>query len=111
VATAAPVAVAGGASFTPAPAVDSVRTPSPRPTGTVTVHAYSEYKCQEGDTLQNIAKRAYGSEAYAEALFNYNRRDAQPNTISEQGTVKPGGILFIPDLKYLENTHGALINR
>jgi hypothetical protein len=75
------------------------------------VHAYTEYTCQAGDTLQSICRTAYGSERYAGALYNYNRRDAAPNAISEFGEVKPGASLFLPDKRHLEDAYGALIDR
>jgi nucleoid-associated protein YgaU len=107
----APVASAGG-TFSPLPVRDPTARPSgPRPIQTVTVHAYTQYTCQTGDTLQSICQRAYGSERYANALFNYNRRDAAPNTISEFGDIKVGANLFLPDKKHLEDAYGALIGR
>jgi hypothetical protein len=104
-----PVASGGAASL---PAVREPARPAvPRPAGSVTVHAYTEYTCQAGDTLQSISQRAYGSERYANALSNYNRRDAAPNTLSESGDIKAGGVIFLPDKRHLEDAYGALIDR
>jgi hypothetical protein len=106
-----PTPVASGGAATLPPVREPARPAVPRPAGSVTVHAFTEYTCQAGDTLETICQRAYGSERYAKALSNYNRRDAAPNAISEFGDVKVGANIFLPDKRHLEDAYGALIDR
>ncbi len=102
-----PVAIAGP------PAAATSPPAALRPSGAVTSHQFQTHTCQAGETLQSICSHYYGSEAYATALDQYNRKEAWgPNTLSQNdGRIVPGGKLIIPDRRYLEVAYSVFIRQ
>jgi len=87
------------------PTVDVVPPPN-----RVRVVSYSvmRVEARPKDTITTLSKEHYGSDEYAEALFQYNL--ATPaSRMDRSGVLKPGDIVLVPDVKKLETTYGDRI--
>jgi nucleoid-associated protein YgaU len=70
-----------------------------------------EYVCKAGDSWAAISKGHYLTEQYAEALRQYNLRDALIDDAEKlaSGPIRAGQVLYLPSQKLLEKRYGHLI--
>jgi hypothetical protein len=90
------------------------RTAEPRSATTQPVvesYTEQEYTVKQGETFATISKAKYGSEEYAEALRRHNLDDMFRSVPLDEkgGSIKPGQIVSIPDLQFLERRYANLL--
>jgi hypothetical protein len=86
--------------------------PPVRQTGTVLSWDESLHVAQAGDTFQKISARYYGSDAYAQALLQYNRNHPQTSdALHQDGALKAGDKVFVPPAEILEQKHGSVLSK
>lgn len=62
----------------------------------------AEYVVRKGDSLAGISRRVYGSEKYADFLFEANK-----STLTDASSIKPGQTLRVPQLSQQAKTNQA----
>jgi hypothetical protein len=68
-----------------------------------------EYTVKPGDTYAKISKDKYYSENYGEALRLYNRNDSLLSDGNDDGGLKPGQKVSVPDLRILEKRYSHVL--
>jgi hypothetical protein len=101
-----------------APAIQAGAPPVPRadtpPPASAKSYSVTRYECQAGDTFQSVSKQYFRREDYATALQAYNRVDSHrcgSPTLSSDGKLKAGDVVYVPMLAALESEYSSYLPR
>jgi hypothetical protein len=94
-------------TLSPAPATGAVRSSQPD----VVSYAEDSYVAAAGDTFQSISKAKYGTEAYGQALYLFNRsHPLAGDELLQSAALRAKQTVYLPPGQVLKSRYASVIN-